>query len=141
MSLTLAQARDDILTVFKTAWDTTSYPAMYDDVDGDDIPTDTSSPWARITVKHDKGQQTALCGADGSKRFTRTGVIIIQIFTPSGEGLSSSDTSVKIIQDAFEGKKSTNGVWFRDVDYKEIGPSGDYYQVNVIIQFEYDEIK
>lgn len=139
MSLTFAQARDDILTLIKAAWDPTGFKMLYDDV-ADEIPT-TPTTWARTTVKHNLGSQASLSGAFGTQRYLRTGLIIVQIFTPSGEGLSNLDVSAKIIADAFEGKISANGVWFRNVRFQEVGPDDAFFQGNVIIDFEYDEFK
>ena len=139
MSLTVAEGRDDILTVVKTAWDTTGFTMVYDDQVGS-IPT-TMVTWARTTVGHAGGGQATLSGSLGQQRYKRTGVVIVQIFTPSSEGLFSSDNSAKVIMDAFDGKSSENGVWFKNVRFVEVGPDGDFYQCNVLIDFEYDEIK
>jgi hypothetical protein len=139
MSATFTEARDDILTLFKTAWDTTGYTVVYDDLPGD-IP-DTSTPWARVTVRHQTGRQQTLVNDVGQRKFLREGVIIIQIFIPSGEGLSLIDSLAKIVADAFEGKSTTSGVWFRNVRLNEIGADGNWFNANVLIDFEYNELK
>lgn len=139
LSLTYTQARDEILTLLKAAWDPTTYPMIYDDLKGS-VPT-TSTPWARATLKHFTGNQSTLANDVGNRRFSRSGNLTVQIFTESGKGLSLSDTLAKIVTDAFEGQTSPSGIWFRNVRYNEAVADGNWYQVNVIVDFEYDELK
>ncbi len=138
MNHTFEQARDIMTSMVKTAWDTTTYTLIYDDLPGN-IPT-TSNPWARLTIRHNQSQQASLAGDGGTKRFRRQGVLMVQIFATSGKGLLSSDILSKVIVDAFEGK-SSNGIWFRNVSMNEVGQDGHWFQTNVSVDFEYDEIK
>lgn len=139
MTATYAQAVDDILGVFKTAWDTTGWIALYTNVKGD-TPSG-EDPWARVNLQHTGGGQASLTGGLGTTRWGREGFLTVQVFAPAGEGLSGAHTLAKIISDAFEGTSTVNGVWFRNVRVNEVGEDGDWYQVNVVIDFEYDEIK
>ena len=139
MSATLAEANDAILALFKTAWDTTGFTAVYENVKAD-IPTGTA-PWSRITLRHAIGGLGALTGALGTSRYDREGFLIVQIFVPLGEGLSEGYSLGKVVLDAFEGQTTTNGVWFRNSRINEVGPDGEWYQFNVTIDFSYDEIK
>lgn len=140
MTATYAQAVDDILGLFKVAWDTTGYTAIYTNVAGD-TPDDEEDPWARVTIQHTDGGQGSLTGGLGTTRWTRFGILTVQLFVPSGEGLSEAHTLGKLVTDAFEGVSTTNGVWFRNVRINEIGPDGEWYQVNVLVDFTYDEVK
>ena len=149
MSMTYAQGRDEILTTFKTAWDAgvesagilVIYPDAKNQVpQGNDANNDPLS-WARVSVEHVAGFQSTLAGEDGNKIFTRLGLLTVQIFTPRGGGLSLGDSLYKIVVDAFEGKRTANGAWFKNVRINEIGPSGEWWQTNVIVEFEYDELK
>lgn len=139
MSLTYAEARDEILAVFKTAWDTTSYQAFYDDVRQQ--RGDTESPWASVHLRHASGGQATLSGETGSRTFARTGNITTQIFTPSGKGLQDAYALAKVVSDAFEGANTPGGAWFRNVRLNEVGRDGQFFQLNVIVDFSYDEIK
>lgn len=139
MTATFAQANDDILTLFKTAWDTTGHLALYENIEG--AKPKAQSPWARLTVRHGPSAQASLAGGTGARRWERQGIITVQIFIPNGQGLSEGYSLGKIVADAFEGKASPLQVWFRNVRVNEIGPSGEWYQFNAIIEFTYDEIK
>ncbi len=138
MTATIPQAADDILTLFKTAWDLTGYPLLYEGIGGEK-PT-AQGPWARITLRHFLGDQESL-GPIGGRKFSKGGLVIVQTFVPIGEGLSDAYNVAKIAADAFEGKATPLNVWFRNVRINEIGAEGDWYQVNVLADFTYDEVK
>ena len=138
MPATFQQANTEILTVFKTAWDTTGWVAIYENVAGE-IPD--SEPWARVAVRHVTGQQATLTDRTGLTRYDREGTIAVQIFVPTGEGLTRSYQLSKIVADAYEGQATPSNVWFRDVRINEIGPDGSWFQTNVLIDFMYDEQK
>lgn len=145
-NLTYSEARDEIHTLFKTAWDagaeTGCQPVLYADskttvpktVDTDSNP----DVWARITVQHTGGNQATL---GGNRCFNRFGVVTVQVFTPIGTGLSIGDNVYKIVVDAYEGKTTPGGVWFRNVAVNEVGPEGEWFQTNIIADFEYEEQK
>ena len=136
-------ARDAILGLFTTAWVAQPPPVpllLYDDVK-QDTPKD-GSPWARIQVKHNTGFQATLSGETGNKRFTHEGLITVQIFTKYGSGLKINDIHSQIAIEVFQGKRTAiEGVHFINVRSEEIGQSGDWYQTNVIAEFNYDTIK
>lgn len=133
MSLTVEQARDEMTALFATAWSPRA--VLWDGVAGK--PPSTRSPWARFTIRHADGGSAAI----GNRRFRREGTIFIQLYAPVGDGLSALDPLTKIAMDAYEGQSTAGGAWFRDVRSREIGPDGDWYQVNVLVDFEYHEIK
>jgi len=149
MSLTFQEARDEMHAMFKTAWDagaeSTGVQVLYADAKKA-VPTtnDASSnpsPWARIAITHTGGGQASLSGLSGNARWERLGLIIIEIFTPLGTGGVLADKLAKIAKDAYEGKYSPGGVWFRNVRLNEVGASGAWWKNNIIVEFEYDEIK
>ena len=143
MSLTFTEARDEILSLFKTAWDAQAAPIpqlLYWDVTGDP-PTGNDSdgdpdPWARITVRHVIGENDAI----GGSLFNREGVVTVQIFSPFGTGLQINDNLAKIAVDAFQGKKTAGGVNFTNVRLNEIGQDGIWFQSNILADFDYCEV-
>lgn len=138
MSLTYAQANDEVLAQLKAVWDPTGHKLFYEDV-RDQKETDMS-PWATVVVRHAAGQQDSL-GGRGNRSFLRLGVLIVTINTPSGSGLSEAYALAKVVADAYEGASSPNGVWFRNVRINELGRDGTFYQTNVLVDFEYTETK
>lgn len=140
----IAAARDAIMSLFKTTWDTYS-PApspmptfLWDNVKGDQ-PKD-GDPFIHVRVQHLNGVQASL--GDGiSAKFRSSGKVVVAIRTPIGDGLTLSDAYVKVTQRAFEGRSTApDGVLFRNVRVQEVGGEGDWYLVNVIADFEYDRV-
>lgn len=141
MTATYAEARDEMNAQVTEAWldANPTYPIFYDDRPGS--KPNTELPWARVTVRHNRGDQETLSNPIGQRLFSRDGLVIVQIFTPVGAGLRKSDTLAKVVSDALEGKTTPSGVWFRNVRLREIGPDGSFFQTNVIGEFEYNEAK
>jgi len=139
----LAQARDEMLAKFLEAWlaneVSAALPVIYGDVVGD-IPN--SGAWARISVRHNIGGAATLGGEVGNRRFRHEGLVMVQVFTEHGKGQVDSDTLAEIAKDAFEGEVTSPGrVIFRNVRINEVGLDGQWFQVNVFAEFEYDVIK
>ena len=135
-SLTYREARSEILDRLISVW---TDEIRYEDVS--DVTQLPNGVWCRPSVRHATGEQASLSGGTGTKRWQRNGILTVQIFTPVGDGLSRAYDLAKIVGDAYEGYASPGGVWFRNLRVNEIGDSGKYSQANVIVEFEYDEIK
>lgn len=144
-------AQDFILAKFKTAWDANAAAAntvtgAVPDVEWPNVAlpapplSSGNRPWARITVKHNQGWQRSL-GEKGGRRFTHRGQVTVQVFSPAGkQGLVPANRLGKVALDAFEGEESSD-VWFQNAIQKEIGIDGNWVQVNVVADFQYDVIK
>lgn len=145
MSLTRTEAIDEICKMATDAWVTTLIQEAtrfkYENVGTTVIPPIGQQPWARLTLRHSVSGQTSLSDERGRRRFTRHGVLTVQVFEPIGQGLVGSTDLPKTINDVFEGKSSPGGIIFRNVAVNEIGESGDFFQTNVVASFEYDEVK
>lgn len=132
------QATDDIQKMLTDAWGTTGYKIYYEGVVEE--RADNMSPFCRVFLRHVSGRQATLGGV-GHRTFERNGFLTVQIFTPVGKGLLESHRLAKVVGDAFEGRSSGNGVWFRNVRINEIGKDGMFNLLNVIVDFEYHETK
>lgn len=143
---TRAEARDEILDHFTTKWDAGTPPIpllLYDDK-ARGLPAD--APYARITIKHNISPQVTI-GATVAKggngvRFRRFGIVMVQVFAISGDGLTSADVLVDLALDAFEGESTgLDRIEFRNVTANEIGQDGPWFQTNIIAEFSYDRVK
>ena len=138
MSLTFEQAYDEMMSLLNDVWTPTGYTMHWEGV-REDRDTD-SSPWASVVVRHADGGQRTL-GGSGSRIFNRTGVIIVEVNTPSTSGLSEAYQLAKVVADAYEGSSSPNGVWFRNVSMRENGRDGTFNKLEVVVEFNYHELK
>lgn len=115
----------------------------WDGVD-DKTVRDPTKPYAAVFVKHLDGGQATFAGSDGLRKFSRVGLVTVQVFQPllNMGGLSVVQKLAIIARDAFEGKSTTDGIWFQNVKTKTIGSdSKGWYQINVLASFTYDELK
>lgn len=139
----IALARDAIISLFKTAWEAQTPPVptlFFEDIHFD--RQDTNTVWARIIVRHTTGFQATLSTGSGNRRFRRLGLVNVEIYTPPGSGLTEADKFAKVALDAFEGNSTAlDAVVFRNVRVNELGQTGQWYQTNVICEFDYDEVK
>lgn len=132
--MTPEAARDEILAVFKAAWDTTAYSARvaWTDVQGDQPAG--SDPWARCVVRHALGRQRSF---GTPKVQTMTGTLWVQVFGPMGEGSQSAYTLARVVAQAYRNARGT--VWYRNIRIREAGASGAFQQINVLVDFTYDD--
>ncbi len=144
MPTTLRGAREEILALVKAVTDTFSnFVVLWPDRPGQSPVSDSSSPksWARVTIQHGLRRQSTLSGGAGNRRFTASGVVTIQLFSPASDGLQDQDTKAQALRNAFEGVSTPNGVWFRNARSNEVGQDGAWHQTNVLADFEYDEVR
>lgn len=129
-------ARDEMLAVFKAAWDSTGYAAAYPDVPAE---PPAAAPWARPTVQHATGGQATLSGANGARRWTNRGILTVQVFAPAGDGMKTAYDLAQRVLVAF--RQARGVVWYRNHRLREAGTSGAFSQVNVLVDFTYDETR
>lgn len=142
-----ATARDEILALFKVAWDANT-PAVNGGltprVEWDAVDSKTARPvsaaWARITVEHTLAEQSTF-GDAGARRFTRFGFVTVQIFQPQNTagGFTLGEQLAVIARNAFEGVGTASGVWFRNAVISEAGSDAIWSRLNVRAEFQYDE--
>lgn len=138
MSLTYEEAVDDISAMMLAAWTVTGYNLYWEDVQKE--RDKSNNPYVSFFIRHATGSQKTL-GGTGKRMFERTGTAIASIFTPTGNGLSDSYILAKVVSNAYEGKSSDNGVWFKNVRIQEVPSEGQFRQLNVLMDFEYTETK
>jgi hypothetical protein len=136
--LTPSEAQDEILAIFKTAWDDTGYTAIYGDLPGT-VP-DAQEPWARVTFIHTIGGQSSLASADRKRIYTNQGTLTIQVFAPIGDGNSKGMDLAHTVLVAYC-KAHGGQAWFRNQQIRDAKPSGAFTQTNVLIDFSYDELR
>jgi hypothetical protein len=138
---TLVAARNLVMSHFKTLWDAQTPPVpllIYDDRH-QDLPA--NAPFARIAMRHGPMDQRTF-GNTGNRRFRRFGIITVQIFALANQGLATADLYAKVALDAFEGQNTApDEIHFRNTRVNEIGQDGPWFQINVISEFDYDELK
>jgi len=134
---TLNDARGAIYAAFVAGWGATS--AYTFDNESYDPPANAN--WVRLVVRHDDRVQESLGGL-GRRKFESGGSVIIQCFAPLDSGAASADTLASAARSIFEGKTfNPEYIRFTSAVVREIGPTDDWYQINVEAFFTYTETK
>lgn len=133
----LNDARGAIYGAFNTGWGVTSVFTF----DNEEFNPPTNAVWARLVVRHDTRDQVSLGGL-GARKFDSGGSVIVQCFAPLDKGAALADTLATVAVGIFEGKTLTpEGIRFTAAIVREIGPTEDWYQINVEAFFTYTETK
>ena len=133
-------ARAAIYTQLNTEWTNggRTEPLVFQNESFDPSTVAAGVNWCRLTVIHTLGAQETL-GGTGNRKFMRSGNAIVQVFAPQDEGLFDIDATVQAVVDALEGiTLPTSNVRLFGATVNEIGPADGWFQVNVVVPFEYD---
>ena len=134
--MTTQEAIDAMCKVFLDVWGTDN-PIVWSDFNA--RPATQNTPWTRIILRHVDGRQSSLAGGLGTQRYDSSGVLTAQIFTPVGRGQTECYSLATKVQNAFRDAKLD--VWFRNVRLNERGASGSFNQIDVRMDFIYDEVR
>lgn len=136
-------AIDECAAIFKAAA-TAAFPTYEQRYVGNENnnPPPNNNSWFRWDMQHFDGGQASLAGDTGKRRWRREGLILVQCFGQlSKGGLTLARRMAESVRDAYQGTATPGGVWFRNATTREIAPDGPHYQVNAIIQFDYDHVR
>ena len=137
LSLTYEEARDEIFSLLKTAWDTTGFPIKWPGKAFN--KPEPASTYAELVFHHLAGGQMGF--GSGSNMWRRAGSLLFRVNVPMGEGFTDAYVLAKVIADAIEGNATPGGVWFRDTSIREGDEVGGYDRITVETIFEYTEVK
>lgn len=150
MTATEPQAIDEMMGILNTAWladaNTLALPLLWEDVhskppSGSDA-NGQALPWGKGFIRHAAGGTVSLTGETGKRRYRRTGTIVVQIFSPAEEGRARNRLIAPVARDAYEAAQTTVlGIEYRNAHIEDLGEDGTWYQSNVLVDFEYDEVK
>lgn len=135
----ITDARDLVLAMLKTAWDSQMTPPniFWDDQE-ENSPFDT---YAVATFRHTMPSGQSSLTGDAGTRYTSGASLIVDIYTLFGSGAKAADPYTKLIQLAFRGQKSIpDKVWFRAVRLAEQPRFGKHAKMRVVVDFQYDEV-
>lgn len=137
---TIAEAREAIYLRFVTEWaDRTPYTFENENY----LPNRSDDAWVRLTVRHEDGGQETL-GPVGSRKFSRVGRVLVQVFANPDEGLGRTDGLLQALREAFEGVTLVGTtVRFAGVTVREVGqPDDEHWFMSIMdAPFEYDETR
>lgn len=112
--------------------------------DGRDAPQkDPTKNYVESYVRPAVESQQTLANHEGKRRWGNRGTLFILCFgaLSTGKGLENAETLATIAKLAYSGKSTDNCIWFRNARIQYLGSSGGWYQINVLVDYEYDEVR
>ena len=98
--------------------------------------------WARFSTQSVTQGQSTL-GENGTKRrHTAYGLLFVQMFFPiaKNDAWRNGTQIAKAVKNALAGRTASGTVWFRNPRINELTIDGAHHRLNVVVDFEYDEI-
>ncbi len=109
-------------------------------LDNEKFAQPESSPWVRFVVRNRISAQSTL-GIPGNRKFLREGAAFVQVFIPVNTGTFEADKLAEAARDILEGRRLSEFLWTVNVDVREVGPDGKWYQVIVEASFTFEKTK
>lgn len=141
----MSDADREMAELFRQAWEVTNgYKCDWPNHKSPDHQEDEI--WARWALDYLTGFQTTMAST-GSRKFTKEGLIYINVFTPLGEGLVNARDASQIAIDAYEGKRTPSDVWFREVRIdseghgRGSGKDKSWWTTTVVARFTYEYLR
>ncbi len=146
--ITYQDAIDEIFAIFNTAWEagSTAIVGYIPEVRwyGVEEPASISMGkfWVRVSQQTVEEEQSTLRNGECT-RYTTDGLIFVQLFCPKSDSKSMEKgrNLATLARDAYRGNATSGKVWFRNARIKELPPETDWYRLNVVAEYEYDEAK
>ncbi len=95
---------------------------------------------SELVIRHAGSFQDTL-GGRGNRSFVRNGVLVIKLNINIQKGLTELYKCANIIAECFEGRQTNSSLWFQSVEINEGGVDGTSYKSEVVIAFQYDQVK
>lgn len=104
------------------------------------VPTDGF--WLRLSQKTVNEEQATISGSDLRRRYTSEGLGFVQIFIPKTRAADYAKgvQLAELIKSAYRGKSTDNCMWFRNTRIQELPPEDAWFRLNVVTEYQYDEI-
>lgn len=141
MPCTLLEAHDQILALLPAL--VTALPVKYPDRPPPVEPfPPAAGSWVRVSISDTgEGRLPPLVGEVGNRRYTADGILTVEIYALSGDGRTLAQQLGMAVLSAYRGKRTPGGVWFRRERVVDVGPDGNWWHVNAIIEYQYDTMQ
>jgi len=141
----LADADREMAELFRQAWEVgAGYVCDWPNIKANSHEADET--WARWALDYVGGNQVTMAKS-GSRRFVKSGLVYVTVFTPLGKGLVSARSASQVAIFAYEGQRTPSDVWFRNVRIESeghgqgSGGNKSWWTTLVVAEFTYDYLR
>lgn len=96
--------------------------------------------WTRIDVRLATGGQDSL-GAAGQRKFLRGGTVVVEVSTTNGDATNLNDDTAQAALVALDGVRVAADLWTDGGRVVTVGPDGEWYRQNAIINVQFEETR
>lgn len=146
MITNMSDADKEMAELFRQAWEVTAgYTCDWPNMKVPEHEEDEI--WARWALDYVAGRQSSLVTPDRTRKFTKTGLIYMTVFSPLGAGLASARDASQVALFAYEGKRTPSDVWFRNVRIdseghgRGSGMNKSWWTTVVVAEFIYEHLR
>lgn len=134
---TFIEVRNAIIKRFRASF--SAVPMALDNQNFDPPTPSATIKWVRLSVQFVGGRQDSF-GKSGNRKFLKSGLLSIQVFTAIDEATNVNDTLCQQVQDLFEGVR-IDDIWFYDGGIRFSGAENEWFQQNVVFDFDFEDVK
>lgn len=134
--MTLGEVEDSLCALIQRYATQNNITVKWEDTAGD-IPAG-QTVWLRVTLRVASSKQGSLSDNVGKRLWTTQGVLMVQVFAPSGSGATTGGTIAEGLVGVLR-NYSDGSLWLRNVMSTRIGASGAFFQHNVTASFTCDD--
>jgi hypothetical protein len=145
MITSLSEADKQMADLFRQAWEVNKgYMCDWPNQKSGEHAEDDI--WARWNLDYVGGGQLTMA-KKGQRKFTKQGLIYINVFTPLGGGLAQARDASEVAVFAYEGERTPGDVWFRNVRIESeghghgSGKNKSWWTTLVVANFTYDYLR
>lgn len=145
MIVNLSDADKEMAELFRVSWEVTAgYVCDWPNHKANSH--EESDIWARWNLDYLSGNQRTMAPT-GSRKFLKTGLIYVNVFSPLGGGLTQARDASQIALFTYEGKRTPSDVWFRNVRIESeghghgSGGNKSWWATLVVAEFTYEHLR
>lgn len=108
---------------------------------------DNSKVWYRVSRQTVSNPKTGFGNSESSRsrgKFTNYGILFVQLFIPKAPTelyQKTTKLAQMIVSRSFRNKTTQGRIVFRNPRIQELLPENDLNRINVVTEYEYDEIQ
>lgn len=147
MTTNYTDAIDSMFSLFKTEWDVFSLSLLgyapdirWPGVEEPEKP-DCGKYFSRISQQTVNESQSTLADDSSIQRYTCDGLLFVQIFAPRSDSQSMENMRALAMstKNVFRKHTDSGNIWFRNSRIEELPPEENFYNFNVVAEYQYDE--
>lgn len=112
-------------------------------------PINPAVHWGRLSIQSVLASQAAFAAYDPTeddgpkrKKYEESGLVFVQLFGPRQdvEAAEQQDQFAQIARAAFRGISLPGKIWFRNARINDLDDEDEMLRLNVVVEYEYNEI-